>query len=454
MREWLGPHLVFVHLQMSAEDRRARVLDRHMGETNAADLMDVVSKNMEAIADEEPNTVVLNVTKDMNKEDVLAEILRRIDELQTSGVSKEVTRLLEGYYKSDNHYCQTFKIGADKSLGKDGTDTEHALTIQYGDFGDTMEEVRELTGEPRYTIQIKIEDGETKTIDVSDFGVVVEGGKKMVLKSSAGVATFEKITDEEFIALENDFDDIEAPPGPFKLQPETQGKIIWLSGAPGMGKSTTAQILGRLHGYVYYEADCFASPKNPFIPLDVENPSLAQMRQRVLKGKGRPERLDIMKKTMECWGQLMAGQEYDKEAMVAYYTTMAEDIKTQKERIGGDWAIAHVVMKNEHRAALRKCLGSQLYLVNLVMSTEDRRKRVLDRHMGDEGIGDMMDHFEKLMDPTEEGEENTITVQVSAEMTREDVVHTVLKAVGGGAGDKSDVCEEKQKKKKKTCCII
>lgn len=99
-------------------------------------------------------------------------------------------------------------------------------------------------------------------------------------------------------------------------------------------------------------------------------------------------------------------------------------------------------------------LGSQLYLVNLVMSTEDRRKRVLDRHMGDEGIGDMMDHFEKLMDPTEEGEENTITVQVSAEMTREDVVHTVLKEVGGGAGDKSDVCEEKQKKKKKTCCII
>ena len=86
---------------------------------------------------------------------------------------------------------------------------------------------------------------------MSDFGVVVEGGKKMVLKceynstvhyivhstlnitncsficaASAGVATFEKITDEEFIALENDFDDIEAPPGPFKLQPETQGRPV------------------------------------------------------------------------------------------------------------------------------------------------------------------------------------------------------------------------------------
>ena len=78
---------------------------------------------------------------------------------------------------------------------------------------------------------------------MSDFGVVVEGGKKMVLKceynstlnftncsficaASAGVATFEKITDEEFIALENDFDDIEAPPGPYKLQPETQGSPV------------------------------------------------------------------------------------------------------------------------------------------------------------------------------------------------------------------------------------
>ena len=41
MREWLGPDLIFVELEMSQEDRRARVMDRHMGEAHAADLMDV-----------------------------------------------------------------------------------------------------------------------------------------------------------------------------------------------------------------------------------------------------------------------------------------------------------------------------------------------------------------------------------------------------------------------------
>ena len=158
-----------------------------------------------------------------------------------------------------------------------------------------------------------------------------------------------------------------------------------------MGKSTSAQILARDRGYVYYEADCFGSLKNPFIPLDVENPSLAQMRQRVLKGRGREERQVVLKASMSCWQGLMSGEDYDKAALAAYYTALAQDIKTQKERIGGDWAVAHVVVKKEHRDAIRQVLGSQLYLVNLVMSTDDRRKRILDRHMGDEAIGDVMD---------------------------------------------------------------
>ena len=60
------------------------------------------------------------------------------------------------------------------------------------------------------------------------------------------------------------------------------GKIIWLSGAPGMGKSTSAQMLGRDHGYVYYEADTFGLMKNPFIDLNADNPSMAQMKQKIL----------------------------------------------------------------------------------------------------------------------------------------------------------------------------
>ena len=62
------------------------------------------------------------------------------------------------------------------------------------------------------------------------------------------------------------------------------GRVLWISGAPGMGKSTSAQLLGKHHGYVYYEGDCFGSLKNPFNKLDSENPTMDQIKMKNLKG--------------------------------------------------------------------------------------------------------------------------------------------------------------------------
>ena len=62
------------------------------------------------------------------------------------------------------------------------------------------------------------------------------------------------------------------------------GRVLWISGAPGMGKSTSAQILGKNHGYVYYEGDAFGSLRNPFNKIDSENPSLDQIKMKNLKG--------------------------------------------------------------------------------------------------------------------------------------------------------------------------
>ena len=52
-----------------------------------------------------------------------------------------------------------------------------------------------------------------------------------------------------------------------------------------MGKSTSAQILARDHGFVYYEADAFGLMKNPFIDVNAPEASLAATtKQRGLKG--------------------------------------------------------------------------------------------------------------------------------------------------------------------------
>ena len=42
---------------------------------------------------------------------------------------------------------------------------------------------------------------------------------------AVGVSELIKITEEEKIAIDNDFDPIEAPPGPYKVQPDVPGII-------------------------------------------------------------------------------------------------------------------------------------------------------------------------------------------------------------------------------------
>ena len=73
------------------------------------------------------------------------------------------------------------------------------------------------------------------------------------------------------------------------------GKLLWFSGAPGMGKSTSAQLLARDNGYVYYEADAFNMMHNPFNSLDSENPSMDTVKQKILKGPGAAERSELGK---------------------------------------------------------------------------------------------------------------------------------------------------------------
>ena len=80
---------------------------------------------------------------------------------------------------------------------------------------------------------------------------------------------------------------------------------------------------------------------------------MAQMNQKPLKGPGSDERRAAMKKVHAVWGDLMQGKDYEKEPLLEYYRLMAEDIAREKRRIGGDFAIAHVLLTADIRAEIR-----------------------------------------------------------------------------------------------------
>lgn len=412
-------------------------MNRHDGDLQFVELMESFEKIMEDNDDKsvpEPNTITVTVTGEMTRKQVVEEVQKQIEEIEDNQI-----KLLDGFYKVKDNFIQWWKVDGDSFDMKDPFEAmDFKPSLEYGDFGAVSPKLEAQIGKARYNMKItytwgmgqKDENGELKMVPLYDYGVIKEGGKKVYMKGMVEYEV-EKITEEQLIELQNDYDPIEAPPGPYKVQPEKKGKLLWFSGAPGMGKSTSAQILARDHGYVYYEADAFGGMLNPFNPLDSDNPSMSTAKQKTLKGPGAKERAELVRKVQDVWGPLMAGLEYDKELLLEYYVALCEDINKQKERIGGDWAVAHVVLSKEVRDTLRRILGPDLVIIILTMSKEAKNARLKHRHDGNLQFVEMMEVFENLMDAPDQmcDEPFCITIEVEADETREDVVEKIRKVI-------------------------
>jgi len=226
----------------------------------------------------------------------------------------------------------------------------HPMKISFGNFGAADPEIAKCTATDISNIELSFSFGENVRAMP---GVVSEDGKRILTKGITGINTLDWMTEEETQALKEDGDPIEAPPGPYKVQPEHLGKLLWITGPPGLGKSTSAQLLAKTGGFVYYEADCFSSCKNPYLPLDAADPSLAQVRQKPLRGEGLEKRREVCGKANKMWEQILTGQDIDKELLKLFFEALSEDIDKERRRIGGDWVVAAVAMNEEVRNIIR-----------------------------------------------------------------------------------------------------
>ena len=290
--------------------------------------------------EDEPRTLGLTVSPDMTPQDVVARIL--LGEEQPAN-----TPWRDGSYKAEGGFMQLVVITKEKAVP---LNEDFSMTFKHGNFGRTSEKIAEMSGEKNYSVEVR---SEAMGREFIEYGVVMEDGTKFILETMVGISTLEWVDEEEAERLANDGDPMEAPPNHYKLEPERQGRLIWITGPPGLGKSTSAQLLSRVHGFVYYEGDCFFGLRNPYIPPDVENPSLAQAKQRKFVGEGVKERREICEKAMKQWEAKMEGKEVDMVALEAMYREMCKDIARERARMGGDWAIATVLDSRSIRDFVR-----------------------------------------------------------------------------------------------------
>merc|ERR1712142_1102284 len=340
-------------------------------------------------------------------------------------VSSYAFPLRNGNYKATGNWYSFIVVDGSKGVLKEPSNAYMQATIKLGDFGEADPEVVKIAGKKFYDIQITYSFGQ----DVIENGIIYEDGMKITTKGVMGVCELEWVTEEEVARLEAEGDPIDAPPGDYKIQPEYQGKFLWITGQPGLGKSTSAQLLGRNHGYVYYEGDCFSTTRNPYIPKDAENPSMAQVHQRVLKGEGLERRREICAAANNEFMELGSGKEFKIENYLEFFTIMCDDILSERKRIGGDWAVASVAFTREMRDHIRSRLGPDLMFVVLSMDKEELRKRLTARHQGDQQAAELMESVNILCEPVGEDEENALNVTVTADMTREEIVDKILDLV-------------------------
>ena len=156
-----------------------------------------------------------------------------------------------------------------------GFDEESFGTWHFGDFGPARQEVAEATGVKHY-------NWKNVTMYQTQLGILDTDGSKITIWGFGNsLEVIQWTTIEE---ISNNREPANEPSNPYyDAQPENPGRIIWIAGPTGCGESITAKLMGKDHGYVYYECDCFIYGVNPFMDPNATDNKVPGMYQKPLK---------------------------------------------------------------------------------------------------------------------------------------------------------------------------
>ena len=266
-------------------------------------------------------------------------------------------------------------------------------------------------------------------------GLVSQGGANITLVPSTTtpppphphhhlhpVAHLLRISGEEAEALDAK-DPVAAPPSTYPRRPP--GRLVFLSGPPGAGKSSLAAAMALQADYVYYEGDGFLFGVNPYVPPAAEQPSVATSEQAPLVGAGMHARRDAVTAFGRQFDAALGDySRVDGEGVETFLTAMCEDILAERARLGGDWAVAFAIPDLASRDLLRRLLGPELVFVVLELSPELQAERLEERDGRDRAR--MLEDIFKVYQPAGPTEERAIPFKQTTNATVEENLESVL----------------------------
>ena len=290
-----------------------------------------------------------------------------------------------------------------------------------GTFSKTPQKLQDLTGKLKFNLKM----------DSGKEGVLAEDGKTIltVPYSGIGIETIQWISDSDFQTILDSRENWDQASTFHPIQPSKRSKIVFISGIPGAGKTTSAFKLAQM-GYVYYEGDCFMHLLNPYIPLDVEDPTNQYVMQAPLKNY--PEK--AVKAVLTFYEILKKYQEPDEESSLAYYGELAKNVDHEWKRIGGEnWVVGQAVSTRKCRDLIKQIIPDCVF-VSLRVSPEVQLQR-LERRMGHlqedqkEGIMSLLVKTINTFEPVGQDEERAVDVLISSDLNENEVLDKILEAI-------------------------
>jgi len=226
------------------------------------------------------------------------------------------------------------------------------------------------------------------------------------------------ITPEEAAVVRNrPRQSVEAPEVPHPLNPGKPGKLVVITGPPGAGKSTTAGAIAKKGDWVYYEGDGFLNGFNPYLAPN-ENQVAARSEKAALFGPGMAQRKKVIKSFWD-----------DQDVDGTCYKLMAEDIKKERARVGGNFVVAMFCQRGG-RDIFREVLNDVIFVVLDI--PYDLVKARLRRREDDRNTADWLTADHGRFEQAQNYEPRILTFTITKESTKEQnadaILHLINKA--------------------------